>query len=207
MRIEVLADVKTTLGEGPLWDVEEQRLYWIDMPECRRRAGGAARRNTTPSHAVAAAAADLANTIGASAVVAFTSSGNTVMRIACKRPQVPILATPDEHVSRRLCLSWGAHSVRSEDAELMRTWCLGHASRRGGWLRATGWPHRGCRGRAVWTVRLHKQSACDGGGERIDAFERRITAYFRQRSVWPRNRMQGRGCAVRAHLRRHEQLK
>jgi len=30
MRIEVLVDVKTTLGEGPLWDVEEQRLYWID---------------------------------------------------------------------------------------------------------------------------------------------------------------------------------
>ena len=30
MRIEVLVDVKTTLGEGPLWDIEEQRLYWID---------------------------------------------------------------------------------------------------------------------------------------------------------------------------------
>jgi L-arabinonolactonase len=30
MRIEVLVDVKTTLGEGPLWDVESQRLYWID---------------------------------------------------------------------------------------------------------------------------------------------------------------------------------
>jgi L-arabinonolactonase len=30
MRIEVLVDVKTILGEGPLWDVEEQRLYWID---------------------------------------------------------------------------------------------------------------------------------------------------------------------------------
>ena len=30
MRIEVLVDVKTTLGEGPLWDAEEQRLYWID---------------------------------------------------------------------------------------------------------------------------------------------------------------------------------
>ena len=28
MKIEVLVDVKTTLGEGPLWDVEEQRLYW-----------------------------------------------------------------------------------------------------------------------------------------------------------------------------------
>jgi len=30
MRIEVVADVKTTLGEGPLWDVEQERLYWID---------------------------------------------------------------------------------------------------------------------------------------------------------------------------------
>lgn len=30
MRIDVLLDVKTTLGEGPLWDVDQQRLYWID---------------------------------------------------------------------------------------------------------------------------------------------------------------------------------
>jgi L-arabinonolactonase len=30
MRIEVLVDVKAILGEGPLWDVEEERLYWID---------------------------------------------------------------------------------------------------------------------------------------------------------------------------------
>src|SRR4249920_578640 len=35
MRIEVLVDVKTVLGEGPLWDVEEQRLYWIDSFGCR----------------------------------------------------------------------------------------------------------------------------------------------------------------------------
>ena len=30
MRIEILIDVKTILGENPLWDVDEQRLYWID---------------------------------------------------------------------------------------------------------------------------------------------------------------------------------
>ncbi len=30
MRIEVLIDVKTTLGEGPLWDAEQERLYFID---------------------------------------------------------------------------------------------------------------------------------------------------------------------------------
>jgi L-arabinonolactonase len=30
MRIEILLDVKTTLGEGPLWDAEQERLYFID---------------------------------------------------------------------------------------------------------------------------------------------------------------------------------
>ena len=35
MKIEVLVDVKTTLGEGPLWDVQEQRLYWIDSADGR----------------------------------------------------------------------------------------------------------------------------------------------------------------------------
>ncbi|MCA3459257.1 MAG: SMP-30/gluconolactonase/LRE family protein [Rhodobacter sp.] len=30
MQIEVLVDVKTQLGEGPLWDAEAERLYWVD---------------------------------------------------------------------------------------------------------------------------------------------------------------------------------
>jgi L-arabinonolactonase len=34
MRIEVLIDVKPILGEGPLWDVDEQRLYFIDSFGC-----------------------------------------------------------------------------------------------------------------------------------------------------------------------------
>jgi len=70
----------------------------------------------TAPHAVAAAAAGLAEVILSSAIVAFTSSGTTAARIARKRPAVSILAiTPDEAVSRRLCLLWGAHSVRAED--------------------------------------------------------------------------------------------
>ncbi|MDQ6437442.1 SMP-30/gluconolactonase/LRE family protein [Mesorhizobium sp. LHD-90] len=30
LRIEILSDRPDQLGEGPLWDVREQRLYWID---------------------------------------------------------------------------------------------------------------------------------------------------------------------------------
>jgi pyruvate kinase len=70
----------------------------------------------TAPHAVAAVAADLAEAIHASAIVAFTSSGTTAARIARKRPKVAILAiTPDQRVSRQLCLLWGAHSVLSKD--------------------------------------------------------------------------------------------
>ena len=30
LRIEVACADRDQLGEGPLWDVDEQRLYWID---------------------------------------------------------------------------------------------------------------------------------------------------------------------------------
>lgn len=70
----------------------------------------------SPPHAVASAAADLAQAIHTPCIVAYTSSGTTASRIARTRPDVAILAvTPDENVARRLCLLWGAHSVRSED--------------------------------------------------------------------------------------------
>lgn len=79
------------------------------------KATDPAEEQTAP-HAVAAAAADLAAVIHASAIVAFTSSGTTAARIARKRSPVPILAvTPDQQVSRRLCLLWGAHSVLSDN--------------------------------------------------------------------------------------------
>lgn len=32
--IRLLVDCKNHLGEGPLWDVREQRLYWIDSTAC-----------------------------------------------------------------------------------------------------------------------------------------------------------------------------
>ncbi|MGL4323747.1 MAG: pyruvate kinase [Beijerinckiaceae bacterium] len=70
----------------------------------------------TYAHAVAEAAAQLADAIHASAIVAFTSSGTTAARISRKRPQEPILAiTPDVQVSRRLSLFWGTHSLLADN--------------------------------------------------------------------------------------------
>lgn len=35
MRIRAIADLKTSLGEGPLWDAEQQMLYFIDSADGR----------------------------------------------------------------------------------------------------------------------------------------------------------------------------
>ena len=89
---------------------EQHKLYYSFI-----QAAQVDEEQTAP-HAVAAAAAALAEGIAAPTIVAFTSSGTTAARIARKRPAVSILAiTPDEQVSRRLCLLWGAHSLRAED--------------------------------------------------------------------------------------------
>ncbi|QCI64851.1 pyruvate kinase [Phreatobacter stygius] len=69
-----------------------------------------------PQHAVAAAAAEVADAIGASAVVAFTQNGTTAYRIARQRSPVPILGlTPHEQTARRLALLWGTYSIRSDE--------------------------------------------------------------------------------------------
>ena len=62
-------------------------------------------------HAVAQAAVKLANDIEAKAIVVFSASGNTAVRIARERPYLPLLVlTPEISVERRLCLLWGAQT-------------------------------------------------------------------------------------------------
>ena len=69
-------------------------------------------------HAVAAAGAQLAMAIGASAILVYTSSGVTAAHVARQRPGVPVLAlTPNEDVARQMALLWGTHSVRSKVME------------------------------------------------------------------------------------------
>jgi L-arabinonolactonase len=30
LKIDMIVDANNNLGEGPLWDVREQQLYWVD---------------------------------------------------------------------------------------------------------------------------------------------------------------------------------
>ncbi len=70
----------------------------------------------TAADAITAAARQVAETIGAAAIVTFSKSGSTALRASRERPQVPILAlTPITGTARRLTLAWGLHWVRTED--------------------------------------------------------------------------------------------
>ncbi|MGZ8281963.1 MAG: pyruvate kinase [Allosphingosinicella sp.] len=72
--------------------------------------------DATTNDAIARAAAEMVRTVGASAIVCFTSSGSTARRLARERPTVPLLVlTPQLKTARRLGLLWGAHAVRTRD--------------------------------------------------------------------------------------------
>lgn len=63
----------------------------------------------------AATAADALST--ATAIATYTSSGSTALRVARRRPTVPILGlSPVKDTARRMVLVWGVHCVWGQDA-------------------------------------------------------------------------------------------
>ena len=71
---------------------------------------------STAPDAITAAARQVAETIGAAAIVTYTTSGSTTLRAARERPDVPILClTESEATARRLVLVWGIHGVITQD--------------------------------------------------------------------------------------------
>jgi len=82
----------------------------------------------TGHDAISAAAAQVAHTLSVAAIVTYSTSGSTVLRVARERPEVPILAlTASLSTARALSLAWGAHCVQIPDlkrfSEMVETAC------------------------------------------------------------------------------------
>ena len=85
----------------------ESDPFYLDLMQ----AGHSEPEHSSPA-AITAAASQIAHTLGAAAIVTFTSSGSTTLRAAQERPDVPILCiTPNINAGRRLGLAWGVHAV------------------------------------------------------------------------------------------------
>jgi pyruvate kinase len=92
-------------------EVEGEEVYRsiIDAQRARPEATGA--------DAIADAAREIADTLDLAAVICWTSSGSTALRVARERPRPPIVAlSPNIATGRKLAMVWGVHCVVTEDA-------------------------------------------------------------------------------------------
>jgi len=72
----------------------------------------------TGADAIAAAAHSVSDTLKLAAIICYTSTGSTGMRVARERPEQPIITlTPIRETSRRLSAVWGLHCVLTDDAK------------------------------------------------------------------------------------------
>ncbi|MGD8377040.1 MAG: pyruvate kinase [Acidobacteriota bacterium] len=105
----VMLSAETAAGKHPVESVrmmdrivraaEQARLPELAPPPA---ADGEARE------AVSRAAVELARSLDAAAIVAFTRTGSTALRLSRLRPEMPILVlSPEPAVTRRLALVWG----------------------------------------------------------------------------------------------------
>src|SRR5579862_4074097 len=112
----VMLSAETAAGQYPYEAVNimdrivarvEQDAGWRSMIDSSRPA---------PEHsaagAIAAAASQVVHTIGGRAIVAFTASGSTALRVARERPDSPVIGlTPLLDTARRMAVVWGVHAV------------------------------------------------------------------------------------------------
>jgi pyruvate kinase len=92
-------------------EVETDTIY-REIIDAQRTAPEA-----TGADAIAAAAREIAETLDLNAVVCWTFSGATALRVARERPRSPIMSiSPNVSAGRKLAVAWGVHSVVAEDA-------------------------------------------------------------------------------------------
>ena len=115
----VMLSAETAVGKYPIESVYTMsnileateihiKLYPHDSPKTLKK-------EKSIYHAVSNSAVNLAETVNAKAIVAFTASGKTALRISRERPDLLLIVmTPDNNVRRMLSLVWGARSFVSK---------------------------------------------------------------------------------------------
>ncbi|HEU0101792.1 MAG TPA: pyruvate kinase [Mycobacteriales bacterium] len=107
----VMLSGETSVGAYPVEAVATMSRIVVAAEEELGRVPAIVSEPTGISGAIARAAAGVAATVGASAIVAFTQSGDTARRLAEQRSPIPLLAfTPTPDVRSQLALVWGVET-------------------------------------------------------------------------------------------------
>ncbi|MBU7599622.1 pyruvate kinase [Streptomyces sp. P38-E01] len=111
----VMLSAETSIGKYPAEAVATMSRI-VAATEADQLAHGLApltaeSKPRTHGGAVARAAAEIGDFLGARCLVAFTKSGDTAQRLARYRSPIPVLAfTPDPATHGQLCLTWGVEA-------------------------------------------------------------------------------------------------
>lgn len=129
----VMLSGETAAGQYPYEAVNmmDRIVARVEQDQTWREMIDASRPPPQPSApgAIAAAAGQVCRTIGAKAIVAFTASGSTGLRVARERPEAPVIGlTPDIDTARRMAVVWGVHAVVTPEVHSM-TEAVARASR------------------------------------------------------------------------------
>ncbi len=90
--------------------VEGDNEYWKGLPR------DMAPPQATTADAIALSARHITDVLDCAAVVAYTATGSTALRVARERPRCGVVGlTPITETARRLTLVWGVRSVVTED--------------------------------------------------------------------------------------------
>jgi pyruvate kinase len=118
----VMLSAETAAGQYPYEAVNimDRIVARVEQDSGWRQITDASRPDPEGSSAdaIAAAARQVAHTIKAPAIAAFTDSGMTALRVARERPDCPILGlTPRPETARRLAVVWGVHAVVAKEID------------------------------------------------------------------------------------------
>ena len=118
----VMLSAETAAGEFPLESVDMMNRIILEVEGDEAHQVLIEESQETPeptvSDAITLAARQVAQTVSASCIITYTTSGSTTLRAARERPSVPILCvTSSIATARRLGMAWGVHSVHIEEEE------------------------------------------------------------------------------------------
>jgi pyruvate kinase len=120
----VMLSAETAAGDYPIEAVRmmDRIVARVERDEGWREVNAASRPEPehTTSGAIASASRQVAETIGAQAIAAFSHGGFTALRVARERPEAPVIGfTPMTSTARRLALVWGVHPLEVAETHSM----------------------------------------------------------------------------------------
>lgn len=116
----VMLSAESAIGQFPIEAIQMMDRIAIEVESDPTYDAIIHATQTTPqptgADAIAAAAHAIADTVKLSAIVCYTATGSTALRVTRERPGLPIIGlTPVETTARRMALVWGIQSVLTAD--------------------------------------------------------------------------------------------